>query len=296
MVRPCKKKAGSWFIDEDSRNRLISHRVRKRVTTARTAFQRVDIFDTYEYGRMVVLDEKIQSAEADEFIYHEALVHPAMVAHSDPRTVLVLGGGEGATLREVLKHPMVERVTMIDIDREFVNMCRRRLKTWHQGAFKDPRVELIYDNALRYVKAERDKYDIIISDFSDPVEKGPAARAYTKEFYLLLRKLLRPGGNFVTHASEVSYISKKDISAKIYKFLSGIFPAVALYFEYIPSYSALWAFAFCSMQPKPHGVSPEEVRLRLKKRRINDLSYYDAGTHARLFSLPKCLRRFLDNG
>jgi spermidine synthase len=294
MVRLRKKKAGSWFIDEDSSSRLIWHRIKKRVLTARTAFQRVDIFDTDDYGRMVVLDEKIQSAEADEFIYHEALVHPAMIAHSDPRTVLLLGGGEGATLREVLKHPMVESVTMIDIDREFVKICRKRLGTWHKGAFKDPRVELIYDNALRYVKNVRKKYDIIISDISDPDEKGPAASAYSKEYYSLLSRRLKPGGKFATHATEVSCISEKNVSAKIYKLLSGIFRAVSVYFEYIPSYGALWAFAFCSMRPEHHMVTPEQVNVRLKKRSINNLSYYDAGAHARLFSLPKCLRKFLD--
>lgn len=294
MVMQRKKKPGSWFIDQDSGNRLICHRIRKRVATANTAFQHVEILDTYEYGRIVVLDEKIQSAEADEFIYHEALVHPAMMSHGDPRSVLVLGGGEGATLREVLKHPMVERVTMIDIDREFVNICRRKLKSWHQCAFQDPRVELIYEDARNYVKSLREKYDIVISDFSDPVEKGPAARAYTKEFFSLSRKLLRPGGSFVTHATEVSCITKKNVSAKIYRLLREIFPSVALYAEYIPSYGAMWAFAFCSLQPKLQQVSPEEIHVRLKKRRINNLFYYDAGTHVRLFSLPKCIRRFLD--
>jgi len=282
-----------WFIDKDSRDRWVYHRIKKNVLSAKTKFQRVEFIDTCDLGRVVVLDNKIQSADVDEFIYHEALVHPAMVAHPNPKIVLILGGGEGATLREVLKHRTVEKVVMVDIDEEFVRLCQKYLKHWHHGSFNDKRVELVFTDAKEYIKKTRSLFDIVIADISDPLEKGPARDLYTREFYSAVKSTLLTDGLFVTHVTGVFYTSDDMSYAGILKTLSDIFPLTDFYYEYIPSFSSLWGFAVASLKYGPRKLSPATVDKRLKKRELNSLSYYDTETHTRLFHLPKFLTRSL---
>ncbi len=291
MVKNQRRK--KWFIDQEDDKRWVFHRIKKNILSSVTPFQKIELIDTDKYGRVIILDEKIQSAEADEFIYHEALVHPALLTHPSPRNVLVLGAGEGATVREVIKHPSVKKVIMVDIDREFVQLCRTRLKKWSKGAFDDPRVTLVFDDALQYVRMEKSSFDIIIADISDPGDSGPSKLLYSRDFYARLKNLLSPGGLFVTHVTELSYIAPGKISTEIYKTLAGLFPHAFLYFEYIPSFSALWAFAIASLQHNPAKLSPSLLNKRLKDRNLHDLSYYDAETHRRLFCLPKCVRKLL---
>jgi spermidine synthase len=284
----------NWFIDKESKYKWIYHGVKNHIRSKKTIFQKVEILDTYNFGRVVILDNKIQSAEADEFIYHEALVHPAMITHPDPGHILILGGGEGATLREVLKHPTVRRVVMVDIDEEFVHLCKKYLSKWHHGSFDDKRVELIFTDAKEYIKKTKSLFDIIIADISDPVEKGPAQALYTKKFYSSLKGALKPDGIFVTHATEVYFTLKKSISIKIFKTLSEIFPIADFYCEFIPSFTSLWAFTSGSEKFSPKRMSSATIKKRLKKRGLSNLSYYDKETHKRLFQLPKCLRKLLE--
>lgn len=270
--------------------------MKKHILSVKTQFQHVEIIDTYEYGRMVILDNQIQSAEADEFIYHEVLVHPAMIAHPEPESILILGAGEGATLREVLKHTTVKKVIMIDIDREFVNLCMKYLRKWHQGSFGDPRVKLIYGDAFKYLKKIRDRFDVIITDINDPVGTGPAVSMYTKKFYSLIKKTLMPGGIFVTHATSVYYVPRKNISTRIYKTLSEIFPEVDFYYEYIPSFGALWAFITASTRYSPKKIASNMLKKRIEERKLNPLLFYDADIHKRLFGMPVCMRKTLSTG
>lgn len=288
-----KKSDNTWFIDKDSQHRWIYHRVRKHILSIKTKIQNVKIIDTYEFGRVVVLDEKIQSAEADEFVYHEALVHPVMITHPKPENILILGAGEGATLREVLKHPTVQKATMIDIDREFVNLCKKYLRKWHQGSFHDLRVELIYGDAFKYLKKIKDRFDVIITDISDPIETGPAVSMYTKEFYFLIKKALMPDGIFVTHATSVYYVPQKNISIRIFRTLNEIFPKVDLYYEYIPSFGTLWAFITGSLKYSPKKIASNILKKRLGERRLETLSFYNADIHTRLFRMPVCIRKLL---
>jgi spermidine synthase len=288
-----KKSNDTWFIDKDSENRWIYHRVKKCIVSKRTKYQKVEIIDTHELGRMVILDGRIQSAEADESIYHEVLVHPVMISHPNPRNILILGAGEGATLREVLRHPSVRKVTMIDIDREFVELCKRHLRKWHRGSFDDPRVELIYDDAFSCLRQINDPFDIIISDISDPVSPGPAVLLYSRRFYAMIQRVLMTDGIFITHATAIHYIPHENISIRILKTLTTIFPVTAFYYEYIPSYGSLWSYATGSSKYSPGKISLPAVTKRLKERKIENLSYYDAETHARLFRRPVSLRKLL---
>jgi spermidine synthase len=139
-----------WFHDYVSPNITISYRVKELIYLGKTKFQSIAIIDNASFGKCLVLDGKIQSSEADEFIYHEALVHPAMVTHPNPEKVFIAGGGEGATLREVLAHNTVKKAVMVDIDEEVVDICHRFLSSWHQNSFDAQRVELHFTDAREY--------------------------------------------------------------------------------------------------------------------------------------------------
>ncbi|MEW6002403.1 MAG: methyltransferase domain-containing protein, partial [Nitrospirota bacterium] len=219
--------------------------------------------------------------------------HPAMITHPDPQKILILGGGEGATLREVLKHPNVKKVVMVDIDEEFVNLCKNHLGKWHRDSFYDKRVQIIFADAEEYIRETRSRFDIIISDVSDPVEKGPAQSLYTKKFYSSIRRRLLSDGIFVTHATEVHYIPDKGISFRIFRTIAEVFPIAEFYYEYIPGFSSLWSFAVGSLKYSPENTASNKLVKILKERGLKNLQFYDEETHRRLFYLPKCLKEQL---
>ncbi len=284
--------ADEWFIDKESQDRWIYHRVKRELASVKTEFQHLKLIDTYHFGQVIILDGKIQSAEADEYIYHEALVHPALIGHPEPRHVLVLGGGEGATLREVLRYSIVERVVMVDIDKEFVEFCKRHLHKWHNGSFFDKRASINFADAWDFIKSTRERFDVIIADISDPIEEGPACHLYTKEFYRDIINVLNHDGVFVTQATEIFY-SQPEVHSIINKTVASVFPTVASYCEYIPSLGSIWGFVVGSSKYSPQGLSPEQISDRLKSRGVHGLRYYDPETHTRLFKLPLKFRQII---
>ena len=282
-----------WLIDKDGDNRFVHIRLKKKIFSAKTRFQKVEIYDSYDFGIIVMLDGKVQSTEKDEFIYHEALVHPGMLLHPRPQRVLILGGGEGATLREVLRYRLLKEVVMVDIDRKFVNICAKYLKSWHRGSFNNSRATLLFTDAFEYLKKTNDRFDVVVADISDPAEEGPARFVYTKKFYQLIQNVLTKDGVFVTHATEIGSINKKGISKTILISLKSIFPDVTFYYEYIPSFGCLWGYAICSQKYKLSHLTPELIKSRMRKRNLKNLKYYDQETHTRMFSLTKNVKKFI---
>src|SRR5438552_1024740 len=158
----------SWFTEKVTPYDAHRHRLKKILVRAKTRFQDAALAETYSFGRCLILNGEIQSAQADEFIYHECLVHPAMTLHPAPRDILILGGGEGATAREILRHPSVRRVTMVDIDGEVVNFCKKYLGAWHRGALSHAKTRLIIEDAGKYMNQTQERFDVIISDLPTP--------------------------------------------------------------------------------------------------------------------------------
>lgn len=278
-----------WFLDEESRSRWILYRVKKHVLEAETDFCTVRIMDTESLGRILVLDSKIQSAELDEHIYHEALVHPAMTAHSNPRRVLILGGGEGATLREVLKHGCVQQAIMVDINKQLVEICRKYLPAWHRNAFRDKRARIIFDDAADFIREAREKFDVIISDISDPEEGSPAAFFYTKEFFTLVKGRLKPDGIFVSQATEIFY-DGSGIHPIINRTAARVFRVAESFCEFIPSFSSMWGFIAGTQGLSLKGLERKSVTGRLKERGVKT-DFYSAAMHARMFILPPAAQK-----
>jgi spermidine synthase len=283
---------GIWFFDRYTPAEVHAHRVGAVIARARTAFQDVVIQDLEHLGRCLIVDGKIQSAALDEHIYHELLIHPAMLAHPAPRRVLVCGGGEGAPLREILRHPTIESVTMVDLDAELVALCRRHLPSWHAGAFDDPRVRVLHEDARKFVEETSDRFDVIVNDITDPIEGGPSKLLFTREYYAAVARVLEPGGVFVTQAIGVHYDAGDRLHAAIHHTLHRVFAHVRSYAEYVLSFDYPWAFAAGSREPVWETLSPAEVDRRLRERGIS-LRFYDGETHVRVMSLPRPLRRLI---
>jgi spermidine synthase len=278
-----------WFQDRVSRNLIQLHRIEEVLYRGRTRFQLAEVIRSGSYGKLLVLDGKIQSSEADEFIYHEALVQPAMLTHPRPQTVFIAGGGEGAVLREVLAHKTVKRAVMVDIDEAVVALCQKYLPDYSQGSFQDKRTELVHTDAREYLAESRELFDIIIIDLPDPIEEGPAYRLYTREFYQLVRERLTADGIISVQAGSASLTELLNL-ASVSKTLKSVFPIVCPYQTDVPCFGGPWGFCLASLKLDPVQLSPAEVDKRISARSLTHLKFYDGLTHQGIFSLPKYLR------
>jgi spermidine synthase len=280
------------FSDYISPDLTVLHSIKERIYSGRTKFQSVDIINTGSFGVCLVLDGKIQSSEADEFIYHEALVHPAMLTHPHPERVFIAGGGEGATLREVLVHKTVKKAVMVDIDEEVVSLCRHFLPSWHQNAFDDPRTELHFVDARKYLEESSDKFDVIIIDLVDPLEQGPARLLYTQEFYRIIKQKLGLDGIMSVQAEPSEWKNLDNFTA-ITNTLSNVFPMAHPYQAHVPSFFSLWGFVAASQSLDPSELTPEEIDNRISTRISKKLKSYDGLTHHTMFTIPKHIRQQL---
>jgi spermidine synthase len=256
-VDPASLEDEFYCIDDADPFDHFSIRTKSIVFSSQTAFQSVVIADTYNYGRALFMDGAIQSSAEDEFIYHEMLVQPAMLLHPKPRDVLIIGGGEGATLREVLAH-RVRTATMVDIDREAVEACRMHLPRWHRGAFDDPRTRLIFDDGRAFVEASTEMYDVVIIDVVDMLENGPALRLYTRQFYQTLRRRLRPRAIVMIQGLEFSFSDYKQHCALV-RTLRTLFSEVHSLRVAVPSFLGTWGIIMVSDWANPAEVSAAHI-------------------------------------
>ena len=281
-----------WFCDRVSQNLIQLHSIEEVLYTGQTRFQSAEIIRSGSFGKCLVLDGKIQSSEGDEFIYHEALVQPAMITHPRPERVFIAGGGEGATLREVLSHNTVKRAVMVDIDEQVVALCQKFLPDYSRGSFKDKRTELLHVDARDYLAKSRELFDIIIIDLPDPIEEGPAYLLYTQEFYQMVRDRLTQNGMISVQAGSAALTELLNFSA-VNNTLKSVFSIVCPYQADVPCFGGPWGFCLASLNLNPVLLSAAEVDSRISARSLTHLKFYDGLTHQGIFSIPKYLREEL---
>ena len=279
----------NWFWEYVTPHLVQQISISDILYTGESEFQFIQVIDTPGFGRCLILDGKIQCSELDEFIYHEALVHPVMITHPQPETVFIAGGGEGATLREVLAHNTVKKVVMVDLDKKVVDICREQLPFLSQGAFEDKRVELAHTDAMKYLDETQERFDVVIIDLTEPLEEGPAYLLYTQEFYQDLRNKLAPGGLISLQSGSTSMVISLGFIA-VANTLGTAFSVVAPYQAEIPSFAGTWGFAVASQTLDPRQLTPEEVDRRISNRVTRPLRFYDGLTHQGIFSLPRYIR------
>ncbi|MBW2059318.1 MAG: polyamine aminopropyltransferase [Deltaproteobacteria bacterium] len=278
-------KEEEWFQEKvrDQVGQMV--RVRRRILSEETPFQRIEVFDTDQFGRVMALDGAINLAEKDEFIYHEMLAHVPMCVHPRVESLLVVGGGDGGVVREVLKHP-VGRVDLVEIDQRVIEVTRRYFPEVSCG-LDDPRVHIHIEDGTLFVQGAREAYDVIVVDSTDPI--GVGASLYEETFYRHVFSALRSGG-IVTTQTESPFFDQ-DIIKDLYPKLREVFPIVRTYLAPVPFYpGTLWSFAFCSkgVDPladfNPSGTSVERI----------ETYYYDSEVHRGAFIVPRCMRDVFD--
>lgn len=280
--------AQNWLIEfRTSRSNL--YRIVNTEVSTTSQYQEILIATVEGFGKALFLDGVPQSSCFDEHLYHEALIHPMLVAHTHPKTVYIAGGGEGAVLREILKHQTIERVVMVDIDQVVVDLARSHLGDWHQGAFDDPRVEVIHQDAGVYLANSQERFDCIVLDLTDPFVDGVSTSLFTREFFTLAKSHLTEGGILSMQAETTEWGSCQGHIALI-KTLEHCFRSVLPYQVSIPFYGLSLGFALASDRALDRTLSFQNLAQTLLERGCTNLRFYDEETHQHMFARPKYLR------
>jgi spermidine synthase len=286
-----KTEQWQWYVERFAPTEEHHHAIEETYFAGRTPFQDVAVIRTATFGKMLVLDGDTQSSQGDEKIYHEALVHPALAAIDDRREILILGGGEGATLREVLRRDDVTRCTMVDIDGDVVDLSKRYLPEWSNGAFADPRARVIVGDALAFLRDDSDAYGAIVSDLTEPLEDSPSNPLFCDAVFTDIKKRLTEGGVYVLQASTAGFHNMAT-HAKMARTLRRYYAHVASFYTHVPAFDNDWAFIACSDVVDVAALASERIDSYVAGLRGENY-FYDSETHRRLFNLPLYLRREL---
>ncbi|BCI60550.1 polyamine aminopropyltransferase [[Clostridium] leptum] len=275
-----------WFTEHHTKNVRLSIKVDKQLFTKQSSFQRIDIFESREFGRFLTLDGYMMLTEKDEFIYHEMIVHVPMASNPDIKKVLVIGAGDGGAIRELCKYPAVEHIDMVEIDKDVVDACRDYLPSV-ACKLDDPRVHITYEDGLRFVRRKEDEYDLIIVDSTDPF--GPGEGLFTKEFYGNCYKALTANGILVNQHESPFYPDDARAMQRAHYRIRECFPLSRVYQAHIPTYpSGHWLFGFASK-----GIDPLKANLSQWEKLELTTRYYNTDIHKGSFALPTYVKDLL---
>ncbi|MEW6380346.1 MAG: polyamine aminopropyltransferase [bacterium] len=278
-----------WYTEKHTENTGITIKVTDCLFQGRTRYQDIAILQTPHYGKILLLDGLVMVTERDEFVYHEMIAHVPLLSHPDPRKILIIGGGDGGTVREALKHPGVEHIDLVEIDEMVIEKCKEYFPGLSQGLLSSPKVTIHVADGIQFVKDSRPEYDVIIIDSTDPI--GPGEGLFTESFYRDISHALREDG-IMAAQSESPFLHEKIIRPMHQK-LRHVFPVSRMYLAFIPTYPAgCWSFAWCSKgtdnSEHPDGERYEKLQPRPR--------YYNPQIHRASFSLPNFIREMLPNG
>ncbi|WP_168403040.1 polyamine aminopropyltransferase [Erwinia amylovora] len=259
--------------------------VDKVIYRQQTDHQDLIIFENAALGRVMALDGVVQTTERDEFIYHEMMTHVPLLAHGAPKRVLIIGGGDGAMLREVCRHKNIEQITMVEIDAGVVTFCQQHLPNHNAGAYEDARFKLVIEDGVNFVNQTSDKFDVIISDCTDPI--GPGESLFTSEFYQGCRRCLNQNGIFVAQ-NGVCFL-QQDEAVNSHRKLSHYFDDVSFYQAAIPTYyGGIMTFAWASDNPALRQLDTAKLTARFTEAGLK-CRYYNPAIHTGSFALPQYL-------
>lgn len=278
-----------WLYETLYDDYMVGYKIKDSLDDEKTPFQSLDVVDTHRFGKMLVLDGVVQTTEKDEFVYHEMMSHVALLAHPNPKNVLIIGGGDGGILREVLKHPKVKKATMVEIDGQVVEFSKKHLKKICKNAFKDSRTELVIDDGAKFVKSTKDKFDVIIVDSCDPI--GPATVLFTKKFYGDIKNILKPKGILIRQSGS-SYMQKSELKNAM-KFLKSVFKYNAPCLFNVPTYAGgLFTLTFSSDEIDPLTTKEANIEKKFSKLDLKT-QYYNPGIHVGSLKIPEYVKKLI---
>jgi spermidine synthase len=276
-----------WLTEHQTKNLSMSVRVKETLYTGRSEFQEVVIADTVQFGRMLALDGVFQTSVVEEFIYHDMIVHVPMFTHPDPKRVLIIGGGDGGSAREVMRHSSIEEVKMVEIDGMVVEACKKHLpenSVVLREPEKYPKFELIIGDGIKYMQQADSYYDVIIVDCSDPI--GPGEGLFNLAFFKDVFKALKPDGLFVQQTDSPFY--HQELLKRLHNDLATLFPIIHLYLAHIPIYpGGMHSFTMGSKKYCPLNASLDRIP------NDSDYRYYNKDIHKSAFALPNFVKSFL---
>lgn len=265
--------------------------VREILYESRTDHQHLVIFESASFGRVMALDGVVQTTTRDEFVYHEMLAHVPLFAHAAPRDVLIIGGGDGGLLREVLKHPSVERVVLVEIDGAVIDLCKRHFPEISQGAFDDPRAEIVIGDGIDFVCTTNRRFDVVLSDCTDPV--GPGEVLFSSRFYEGVRRALNPGGIFAAQNGS-AFLQPEEITTT-WQRLSPYFEDRWFFTAAVPTYiGGLMALAWASDDEQLRKVDASTLQQRFDAAGFST-RYYNPEIHMASFALPQFVKKLFSS-
>ncbi len=280
-------KKDEWFFEEpipyDVSNAIIGMKIKKKLYAGKSTFQNIELYDTYDFGRILVLDGILQTSEKDEFVYHEMLCQVPMFLHENPQKVLIIGGGDGGSLEEALKHK-VEKVWMVEIDEKVIDLSRKYLPSISKGAFKNKKAEIVVGDGKEFIKRYHDFFDVVILDLSDPA--GPAKDLISLNFYKKVKRALKKNG--IVSIQSGSLDDQIKLVATIFKRIKKIFPVAEIRRAVIPSYWEEYSFIIGSTANLKK-IAFKDIEKKYKKLKL-DLKYYSPEIHFASKVLPKYLK------
>jgi spermidine synthase len=273
------------YVVETTGGMKIHYEYTERLFSGQSDFQKVEVYDTPEYGKMLFNDDLVMVSERDEFVYHDMITHVPMFTHPNPKKVLIIGGGDGGTAREVLRHKSVEKVDMVEIDGMVVEACRQFIRQTACGMDDDPRFTLYIEDGVKFAKETKETYDVVIVDSSEPM--GPSTPLFGPEFYKDLSACMADDGIVVSQGESAYY--NQPMQKKLAEILSQQFPIVQYYnYNNLTYPGGLWSFSYASKKYKPTDFNKERV-----KSSGLEFQYYNAELHTSAFSLPSFQQKML---
>ncbi|MFV0496600.1 MAG: polyamine aminopropyltransferase [Candidatus Fimivivens sp.] len=278
-----------WFTEQHTANVRLSIKTNRQIYSGQSDFQRIDIFESDEFGRFLTLDGYMMLTEKDEFIYHDMIIHVPMAVHPNVKNVLIIGGGDGGAVRELVRYPEVESIDLVEIDELVVAACKKHLPTT-ACCFDDARVRTYFEDGLKFIRSCVEEYDLIIVDSTDPF--GPGEGLFTREFYGNCYKALRADGILVNQHESPFYDDDASAMQRAHKRIAESFPISRVYQAHIPTYpSGHWLFGFASKAYHPI-KDMDAVRWNARGLRTR---YYNTRLHIGAFALPNYVEEMLRN-
>ena len=277
-----------WFTEKHTKQVSFSMKVDKQLVSVQGDYQRIDVLKTTEFGRVLVLDGYLMVTEKDEFIYHEMISHVPMAVNPNIKKVLVIGAGDGGTIRELTRYASIELIDMVEIDKKVVEVCKEYLPTT-ACKLDDERVHIYYEDGLKFVRTKENEYDLIIVDSTDPF--GPGEGLFTKEFYGNCYKALKEDGILINQHESPYYEDDAKVMERAHRQIKSTFPISKVYQMHIPTYpSGHWFFGFASktLDPVKDLKAKEWNEKQIKTR------YYNTDLHVGAFAIPNYVKELLN--
>ena len=270
-----------WVMEQLTPDAAFGLRA-SNVQRRQTPYQTLEMMDTASFGRVMRLDNCFMTSERDEFFYHECMAHPAAFAHPQPRSALIIGGGDGGLAEELLKHNTLQQVVLAELDEAVIEASKAELAAVHRNVWSDPRLQVQIGDGMAYIDQTESRFDLLLMDLTDP--DTPAGSLYAAAALQRMQRVLAPGGALVLHLGSPVFHPQRV--QRLSHTLHGVFTHVRCYGVYVPLYGAYWGMAVCSNSLDATAITAEQVQQRLLQRGVQDLQYYNAQVHGALFALP----------